>query len=102
MLKEASALVRQYGLEAEALSVESKGGKAAPMIIAQAAEWGAQLIVMGTHGRRGLKRLAMGSDAEDVVRRTRIPVLLVHDGSANVPQAGPGPLDLGSFPGLAF
>jgi nucleotide-binding universal stress UspA family protein len=32
--------------------------------------------VMGTHGRRGLKRLTMGSDAEMVVRRANVPVLL--------------------------
>ena len=34
---------------------------------------------MGTHGRRGLRRLAMGSDAEGVVRGAPVPVLLVHD-----------------------
>ena len=32
---------------------------------------------MGTHGRRGIFRLAMGSDAEQVVRAATIPVLLV-------------------------
>jgi nucleotide-binding universal stress UspA family protein len=36
------------------------------------------LIVMGTHGRRGLKRMLMGSVAELVVRRSSCPVLTVH------------------------
>ena len=46
-------------------------------IIAQAGSWPAELIVMGTHGRRGLARVAMGSDAEEVVRASPVPVLLV-------------------------
>jgi nucleotide-binding universal stress UspA family protein len=57
--------------------VEAIGGAAADLILEQAKEWHANLIVMGTHGRRGLLRLAMGSDAEQVVRAARIPVLLV-------------------------
>jgi nucleotide-binding universal stress UspA family protein len=39
----------------------------------------ADLIVLGTHGRRGLKRLAMGSDAELVLRMSPLPVLMVRD-----------------------
>ena len=37
----------------------------------------AGLIVMGTHGRRGVQRLMLGSDAELVVRHATMPVLLV-------------------------
>jgi nucleotide-binding universal stress UspA family protein len=48
-------------------------------IVKQAKEWLADLIVMGTHGRRGLERLAMGSDAELVLRLSPVPVLLVRD-----------------------
>jgi nucleotide-binding universal stress UspA family protein len=33
--------------------------------------------VLGTHGRRGVRRLVLGSDAEQVVRTSRVPVLLV-------------------------
>jgi nucleotide-binding universal stress UspA family protein len=46
---------------------------------AAARQWRADLIVMGTHGRRGMSRLAMGSDAELVVRSTPVPVLLVRE-----------------------
>jgi nucleotide-binding universal stress UspA family protein len=35
---------------------------------------------MGTHGRRGLNRLALGSDAELVLRLSAVPLLLVRDG----------------------
>ncbi|WP_420993733.1 universal stress protein [Cupriavidus sp. 30B13] len=47
--------------------------------IEQAAEQnGADLLVVGTHGRRGVRRLLMGSVAEGLVRQCRLPVLLVH------------------------
>jgi nucleotide-binding universal stress UspA family protein len=49
------------------------------LIVAQAKEWPADLIVMGTHGRRGIRRLALGSDAEQVIRGSPAPVLLVRD-----------------------
>ena len=42
-----------------------------------AQEWPAELVVMGTHGRKGLKRIVLGSDAEYVVRHATVPVLLV-------------------------
>jgi universal stress protein A len=46
-------------------------------IIDAAGKLGAELIVMGTHGRRGLSRVVMGSVAEDVIRRAPCPVLAV-------------------------
>lgn len=49
------------------------------LIVDEARRCGAGLIVMGTHGRRGLKRVALGSDAELVVRVSPVPVLLVRD-----------------------
>lgn len=42
-----------------------------------AREASADIIVMGTHGRRGVRRLLMGSVAEGVLRLSRVPVLLV-------------------------
>lgn len=43
----------------------------------QAKAWPAGLIVVGTHGLSGVERLVIGSDAETVVRKSPIPVLLV-------------------------
>jgi len=54
-----------------------KSGDPRDMILHTAQELGADLIVMGTHGRRGLHRLALGSDAEMVLRESAVPVLLV-------------------------
>jgi nucleotide-binding universal stress UspA family protein len=44
-----------------------------------AIEYHADLIIIGTHGRRGIKRLFMGSVAEEVIRRSRLPVLIIRD-----------------------
>lgn len=77
VLAEAEAYARKEGIEPEGVLVESIGGPASQFIVAQAQEWPAELIVMGTHGRRGIRRLALGSDAEVVVRSTPVPILLV-------------------------
>jgi nucleotide-binding universal stress UspA family protein len=82
ILNRADAMVRQQGIDSDVVLLESIGGAAAELIAAQAKEWPADIIVMGTHGRRGLRRLAMGSDAEGVMRIATVPVLFVK-GSAN-------------------
>jgi len=46
-------------------------------IVAEAASCGADLVVMGTHGRQGVARMVLGSVSEGVVSRTTRPVLLV-------------------------
>ena len=57
------------------------GLRVCDVIVQEAKDWGAELIVMGTHGRRGLRRIALGSDAEMVLRDSTVPVLLVRDPS---------------------
>lgn len=52
-------------------------GKPNEDIIKTAQSWEADLIVLGTHGRTGLKHLLMGSIAEHVVRHSDIPVMVV-------------------------
>jgi nucleotide-binding universal stress UspA family protein len=47
-------------------------------VLAAIPELGADLVVMGTHGRHGLSRLTLGSVAERVVRLAPVPVLTVH------------------------
>lgn len=53
-------------------------GEPAELVPRFAGEQGFDIIVMGTHGRRGLKRMVMGSVAERVVRYAPVPVLTVH------------------------
>ena len=52
-------------------------GRVADLIVEEANKWGADLIVMGTHGRRGLRHAVLGSDAEAVMQAAKVPVLLV-------------------------
>lgn len=55
-----------------------RSGIAWEEILGAATQVNATLIVMGTHGRRGIERALLGSVAEKVVRMSRIPVLTVH------------------------
>jgi nucleotide-binding universal stress UspA family protein len=82
ILAQAATVVRRADLSCEQKLVETLSGRVADEIVKQAGEWRADLIVMGTHGRRGLKRLALGSDAEMVLRLSSVPVLLIRERSA--------------------
>ena len=77
LLEQAVAEVAKQGYQADSALRESFSGRAADEIVAEARECKADLIVLGTHGRRGVSRLVMGSDAEQVVRDAPVPVLLV-------------------------
>ena len=81
VLGAAVSQAKKQGLQPETILLETIGGVAANLILQQTKEYQAELIVMGTHGRRGLRRLALGSDAEQVVRSAGIPVLLVRGGA---------------------
>ncbi|RKU04247.1 universal stress protein UspA [Burkholderia sp. Nafp2/4-1b] len=58
-------------------SVAPAGEDVAQRIVGLAGELGADLIVMGTHGRRGFRRLMLGSVAERVLRHATRPVLMI-------------------------
>lgn len=77
MLAKAEALAHGAGVEMKPLLVEARGAAVAHAIVQQARKAKADVIVLGTHGRRGLQRMLMGSDAEAVVREAGVPVLLV-------------------------
>lgn len=76
VLKEAAALAARGGAQAETAQLESRGRAVSDVILADAKRSKCDLIVMGTHGRRGLNRLLLGSDAERVLRDSPVPVLL--------------------------
>lgn len=73
----AAKAVSDAGLECESKVIDATSGSVASLIVEQVVERRCDLVVMGTHGRRGMKRLALGSDAELVVRHSPVPVLLV-------------------------
>lgn len=77
ILAEAQAAAQREGVQAETVMYENIAGRVADRILDEAAKWRAELIVMGTHGRRGIRHAVLGSDAETVVHQTKVPVLLV-------------------------
>ncbi|WP_321845248.1 universal stress protein [Paraburkholderia bannensis] len=76
---DAQTKMLEAGVQGIARSVEAHLGAEdiAHCIVRVAAEFNADLIVMGTHGRRGVRRLVLGSVAERVLRSARCPTLLV-------------------------
>lgn len=72
-------ITSQLSIKVETSLVELKPlqGRIAEIIVDEAKEWSADLLVIGTHGRRGFSRLFLGSVAENITRIATIPVLLV-------------------------
>lgn len=77
LLDAAAKKVRAAGLACETVFSEIDARRPADVIVEQAATQRCDLIVMGTHGRRGIGRALLGSDAELVLRQSPVPVLLV-------------------------
>jgi nucleotide-binding universal stress UspA family protein len=80
-LDKATAQARAAGVTCKASLVETMGQGVAQTILQHARKVKGDLIVLGTHGRRGLRRVLLGSDAEAVVRDAPVPVLLVRAGT---------------------
>ncbi|MGE0040719.1 MAG: universal stress protein [Vicinamibacterales bacterium] len=76
-----------HGTEPPAVAVVV--GDPADAILAQAAECDADVVVMGTQGLGGARKLLFGSTTERVLRRAAIPVLAVPEGADRI-EAGPG------------
>lgn len=72
-----------------AVSIARVEGPPKQMIPAFADRHDFDLIVVGTHGRTGLRHVLLGSVAEAVVRRAHRPVLTVHEPSEQTAQAAP-------------
>lgn len=65
------------GVDSEAVLHESDPRRVADVIVEHIGKHRCDLVVMGTHGRHGLRRVLVGSDAELVLRQSPVPVLLV-------------------------
>jgi len=82
VLESARQAALAQNVAAEAHLEDAAAALVCDVITDQAVAHHCDLIVMGTHGRRGLEHALIGSDAERVVRQSKVPVLLV-------PAAGP-------------
>jgi nucleotide-binding universal stress UspA family protein len=82
-------------IECTPVCVVAQGGFASDCILSFADEQTIDLIVMGTHGRRGLDRVMLGSVTERVLRESRCPVLCVHKSGQKIVASGDAqPFDL--------
>jgi nucleotide-binding universal stress UspA family protein len=79
IIRKAEAVAKDAGISAESnlIEIDTISQRIPEMIVADAEAWSADLIVICTHGRRGLSRLLLGSVAEGVVRVATKPVLLI-------------------------
>jgi nucleotide-binding universal stress UspA family protein len=82
-----SRLAERLRAKGAVVDIHVLSGKPAPMIVDMAVRGNYALIVMGSRGKSGLKRLLLGSVAEEVLRRSPLPVLIVHP----APAAGEKP-----------
>jgi nucleotide-binding universal stress UspA family protein len=87
LLATAAVAAQDRGVQVSYFMRETLESNAASVIVAEAAAQHCGLIVLGTHGRRGLSRLLLGSDAERVLRDSSVPVLFVR--FPHPDQAGP-------------
>lgn len=77
VLQNAVAMAQADGVAVEHQLFEEPGVRLGEVVAREALRWEADLIVVGTHGRRGLGRVLLGSGAEQVIRTAPVPVLVV-------------------------
>jgi nucleotide-binding universal stress UspA family protein len=91
VLARAKARATDAGVTAETVLLDTLAARVCDLVVEDASRCGADLIVIGTHGRRGMGRLVLGSDAEQIVRLSPVPVLLVRSkGLASEPMPHSG------------
>ena len=82
LLRKAREKAERAGIPVETRLVEALGRRTAQVISEEARKWPADLLVLGTHGRKGFDHLLLGSVAEGVMRTASMPVLLVRQSTA--------------------
>ncbi|MDG0065998.1 universal stress protein [Burkholderia sp. IO2] len=87
VLREAEQIIALAGAkgEGELVETESIGEDIAERLQRYVKEHGIDLAVVGTHGRRGIRRVLLGSVAERFVRGSKCPVLLIRGDDAGEP-----------------
>lgn len=76
-LDDALSIVRSAGVEGDTHLMETLGHRLGEAVAKESSAWHADLVVVGTHGRRGLGRVLLGSGAESVLRLATVPVLVI-------------------------
>jgi nucleotide-binding universal stress UspA family protein len=77
VLADATEKVKLAGLQVDDVLLDSFDGRVCELVADAVRAWSADLVVIGTHGRRGVGRRLLGIDAEQIRRLAPVPVLLV-------------------------
>lgn len=77
VLADATEIAKAAGVKVDSKLVDDIGLRLGETVAKEATEWKADLVVVGTHGRRGVGRVLLGSGAEQVIRLSPVPVLSI-------------------------
>lgn len=77
ILADALEIAKAAGVEADTRLVDEPAQRLGVSVCKEAEQWRADSIVVGTHGRRGLSRLVLGSGADQIIRASTLPVLTI-------------------------
>jgi nucleotide-binding universal stress UspA family protein len=77
VLGQAMEVAKSAGVDADQRLVEAAGQRLAEVVNKEVQGYHADLIVLGTHGRRGIGRVLLGSGAEQIIRAAQVPVLVI-------------------------
>lgn len=86
VLDAALEVAQSAGVEADKQLFDRFGERLGEVVANAAREWNADLIVLGTHGRRGIGRVLLGSGAEQIIRLAPTPVLVIRSGDETTPR----------------
>jgi nucleotide-binding universal stress UspA family protein len=89
VLEDAAAIAGASGVTPEKRLIDNFGARLGETVADAARDWNADLVVVGTHGRRGIGRLMLGSGAEQIVRLAPVPVLIIRDQASTKAAAPP-------------
>ena len=77
VLKEAASAAAAAGVETECHLVDEPGQRLGDIVAHEALSWKADMVVIGTHGRHGVGRVLLGSGAEQIIRLSPVPALVI-------------------------
>ena len=77
ILQAAMVAAQAANVPADTHLIDTPGQRLGQTVADEAASWGADLIVVGTHGRKGIGRVFLGSGAEQIIRLAPVPTLVI-------------------------
>jgi nucleotide-binding universal stress UspA family protein len=88
VLADGTAMAQAEGVPCDSALHDNFGERLPEVVADEARRWKADLIVVGTHGRRGVGRILLGSGAEQIIRMAPVPVLVIRSEAQQPPPAG--------------